>query len=416
MINLQGPLRIGFIGGGFVAKFHAKAFRYVRNSEIIAIYSPTGKGAKETANLVRELSIGKPKVYTNLDEFLANKNLDAVWVLSPNYTRVNITKAIYEEVTQGKSEIKAVAYEKPLARNLEEALEIVKYIEKAGLIHGYLENQVFSPSLVRGKELIWKRGAAISGRPYLARAAEEHSGPHNAWFWHPYYSGGGVLLDMGCHSIEAGRFLLFNPKIGKDELKPIEVQAYTNTLKWRIDRYVQKLKSLTNNFVDYSKVSAEDYARTIVTFETKNGQIVTSESSNAWNFTGPGLRLYFELFGPEYYLTINTLQPELFIFFSREVKGPAGEDLVEKQNAEQGLMPALPDEAFTYGYAWEDMHMVEAFLRDGSANENLYDGVLVMELLMAAYKSSEERKTIKLPDSSLKEYKPKPFRDAKRFV
>ena len=409
-------LKIGFIGGGFVAQFHAKAFRNVRNAEIVAVYSPTGKGAKKTAELVKALGIGEPKVYTDLHEFLQHPGLEAAWVLSPNYTRLDVAKTIHEEATQGKSSLKAVAFEKPLARNLDEATQIVELIEKAGLLHGYLENQVFSPSLVRGKELTWRRGAAISGRPYLARAAEEHGGPHSPWFWHPYYSGGGVLLDMGCHSLEAGRYMLYDPAKGKQDLKPIEVEAYTATLKWGRPEYVKKLKEMTGGFVDYSVTPAEDYARVIATYETSEGLLVATESSNAWSFVGPGLRLTFEMFGPEYYMQINTLQPELFVFFSREVKGPAGEDLVEKQAAEQGLMPALPDEAFTYGYTWEDMHMVEAFLAGRNAEENLHDGLLIMELLMAAYKSAEEKRPVKLPDLTLKDYRPKPFREAAKHV
>jgi hypothetical protein len=51
---------------------------------------------------------------------------------------------------------------------------------------------------LEGKELIWRRGAAIAGEPYLARCAEEHSGPHRAWFWRGDLQGGGVLNDMLC--------------------------------------------------------------------------------------------------------------------------------------------------------------------------------------------------------------------------
>lgn len=405
-------LKIGFIGGGFVAEFHVKSFQSVRGAEIVAVYSPSGRGARRTAELAEALDVGEAKVYTDLYDFLRHPGLEAVWVLSPNYTRLEIAKAIHEEVTQGKSTLKAVAFEKPLARNLEEAKRIVELINDAGLLHGYLENQVFSPAIVRGKEIIWRRGATISGRPYLARASEEHGGPHSSWFWHPYYSGGGVLLDMGCHSIEACRYLLYDPAKGKGSLKPVEVEAYTATLKWSRPAYVEKLREATKGFVDYSEVPAEDYARTIVVFEDEEGRGVVAESANAWSFVGPGLRLTFEVFGPEYYMQVNTLQPELFVFFSREVRGAAGEDLIEKQSAEQGLMPAIPDEPFTYGYVWENRHMVSAFASGRSPEENLRDALLVMELLMAAYKSAEEKRVVKLPDPALKDYKPKPFREA----
>jgi predicted dehydrogenase len=403
-------LKVGFVGSGFVAKFHMRAFANIRNAIVTAVYSPHRR--EDLFALASELGLPQPKYYSDLREMLSKEQLDALWILAPNFARVDVTKIVVEEILQGRATVKALAYEKPLARNLYEAKQIVELVKKAGLLHGYLENQVFMPSVVRGKEIAWRRGAAIAGRPYLARAAEEHGGPHSPWFWNPALSGGGVLLDMGCHSIEAGRYLL--TKLDEKDLKPVEVYAETYTLKWTQREYVEKLKRFIN--VDYSKMPAEDYARTIVKYETSEGQLVVSESSNAWCFVGPGLRLTFELFGPEYYMQINTLQPELFIFFSREVKGPAGEDLVEKQAAEQGLMPAIPDEAITYGYVAEDKHMVEAFSKGISPRENLEDALLVMELLMAAYKSAEFRKPIRLPDPSLEDYKPPPYRVASAIV
>ena len=85
---------------------------------------------------------------------------------------------------------------------------------------GYLENQVFAPSVTRGKEIIWSRGAKATGRPYLARAAEEHSGPHMPWFWEGELQGGGVLNDMMCHSVEEARFLLTDPEKKRESLTP----------------------------------------------------------------------------------------------------------------------------------------------------------------------------------------------------
>ena len=67
------------------------------------------------------------------------------------------------------------------------------------------------PASSAGREIVWARGAALSGRPYLARAAEEHSGPHMPWFWQGDLQGGGVLNDMMCHSVEVGRHLLTAP-------------------------------------------------------------------------------------------------------------------------------------------------------------------------------------------------------------
>ena len=86
--------------------------------------------------------------------------------------------------------------------------------------------------------------------------------------------------------------------------------------------------------------------------------------------------------------------------------GGEGEDLVEKQNAESGLMPVVSDEAGEYGYTEENRHMVKAFLEGRRPAENFDDGVNVTELLMAAYMSVEQEKTIDFPPLGLDEYVP----------
>src|SRR3989442_12977023 len=100
---------------------------------------------------------------------------------------------IADAIMRGKGELRGIASEKPLARNLAEAKRVVELARKAGVTNGYLENQVFAPAVTQGRAILWARGAALTGRPYLARAAEEHSGPHMPWFWRGELQGGGVF-------------------------------------------------------------------------------------------------------------------------------------------------------------------------------------------------------------------------------
>ena len=109
---------------------------------------------------------------------------------------------------------------------------------------------------------------------------------------------------------------------------------------------------------------------------------------------------------PEYSLSINTLDSGLKLFFSRNVKGSIGEDLVEKQNAEMGLMPVVSSEESEYGYEEEDRYMVQSFLAGKRPEENFSDGVNVTELLMTAYMSAEQEKTISFPPPDLDSYVP----------
>src|SRR5947208_16826938 len=100
--------------------------------------------------------------------------------------------------------------------------------------------------------------------------------------------------------------------------------------------------------VNYDKSPAEDFASVVIEFETDDGHRVLGEATTSWSFVGAGLRLSAELLGPEYSLSWNSLDSGLKLFFSREVRGKQGEDLVEKQNAEMGLMPVVTDESATY--------------------------------------------------------------------
>jgi len=121
---------------------------------------------------------------------------------------------------------------------------------------------------------------------------------------------------------------------------------------------------------------------------------------------GAGLRIQLELLGPEYALEYNSLNTGLRIFMSREVKGGEGEDLVEKQNAEQGLMPVLEDEAGVYGYTDENRHMTECFRKGITPIETFADGLAVVEMMMGLYLSAETEKTVHFPAPELENYVP----------
>ena len=158
--------------------------------------------------------------------------------------------------------------------------------------------------------------------------------------------------------------------------------------------------------VDYLKTPSEDFASVTIEFETPDGRIAIGEATTSWSFVGPGLRLSAELLGPEYSMKWNSLESGLDLFFSREVKGRAGEDLVEKQNAEVGQMPVVASEAVAYGYEAEDRHFVRAFLGKEPPILTWHDGLDVVRLLMAAYMSAEQGKTVQFPPRGVDTFVP----------
>src|ERR1051326_5001397 len=194
-------LRIGGLGSGFVAHFHLQALTNVRHVQVAGVYSPNPEHRAGFAREADAAGLGLCQAFGSLEELIRSDTIDAVWMLSPNDVRVEQMRAIVRAGADRQRRLLGVACEKPLARTLSEAREMLSLAEGAGLQHGYLENQVFAPAIQRGKDIIWRRAVPASGRPYLARASEEHSGPHMPWFWQGNRQGGGGLLAMMCHSV-----------------------------------------------------------------------------------------------------------------------------------------------------------------------------------------------------------------------
>ena len=403
----KNRLGIGFIGGGFITRFHIQSLVGVRDADVVGVMSRTKASAEESATLARTIGVGSDaKAYDSITDMIADPNIHALWVCSPIFARVETFEEIANAISSGKGELLGVTCEKPLGRNVEEAKKVLELTQSVNLLDGYLENQIFAPSITRGKEIVWARGAATTGRPYLARAAEEHSGPHMPWFWEGSLQGGGVLNDMMCHSVEEARFMLTEPGKPRDSITPISISAHTDCLKWQRPEYVKILSDNSNGKTDYSKRPSEDFARSLIEYLDEDNNKLIVETTTSWCFVGEGLRLSMELFGPEYSMFVNTLDPDLKVFFSRKVTGSEGEDLVEKQNAESGGMPVVSNEAEVYGYTAENRHMVESFMNGNRPEENFDDGLEVTRLLMAAYMSAEQGKTIQLPNSDIDTFTP----------
>ena len=398
-------LGVGFIGSGFNAKFHMLGWKGVRDADVLGVWSPNAVNAAAAARYANELDVGPARAYASIGEMVADPAIDAIWLCGPNHARIENVAEIVHAVVSGRGSLVGIACEKPLARNVAEAKEVIRLVESAGLQHGYLEDQVFAPAIEAGRALLWARGAATTGRPYLARAAEEHSGPHTPWFWKGELQGGGVLNDMMCHSALVVRHLLTKPGESLTTVRPVRITGHIASLKWSRPEYARLLAKMQPG-TNYLETPSEDFASATIEFATSDGYTVLGEVSTSWSFVGAGLRLSAELLGPEYSMAWNSLDSGLRLFFSRAVKGSAGEDLVEKQNAETGLMPVVPSEAVAYGYEAEDRHFVRCFLGKETPLLTLDDGLEVMQVLMTAYQSAEEGRTLDFPPAGLDAFVP----------
>src|SRR3981189_2768574 len=257
-------LGIGFVGSGFNARFHIQSLTSVREADVRGVWSPNEKNAASTAALAREHDVGEARPYKSIRDMVADPAINALWVCGPNQARVSNIEEIVGAIKSGAGTLRGLACEKPLARNVAEAKKVASLVQSGGLNTGYLENQLFAPDITRGRELIWARGAALTGRPYLARAAEEHSGPHMPWFWQGKLQGGGVLNDMMCHSALVVQHLLTEPGKPTNSVRPVRVTGHIASLKWSRPAYAKKLTGMMGRDVDYTKSPSEDFASVMI--------------------------------------------------------------------------------------------------------------------------------------------------------
>ena len=139
-------LGVGILGAGFIGHFHVDSFTGVRDADVVAVCSLTKESAQSLADKAEATGVGNQvAAYDDIAQLVRDPRVDAIWVLTPNFTRIEVVRAITDEVTSGRAELKAIAIEKPLGRTIAEAREVLELVQGAGLLHGYLENQVYSP-------------------------------------------------------------------------------------------------------------------------------------------------------------------------------------------------------------------------------------------------------------------------------
>ena len=391
-------LKLGIVGAGFVAHFHTRAIQQMRGFEIDGVTSL--QRAAGLADVVKKNGLGAGVVYPSVRE-MAN-HVDAIAIFAPNFARVEIVEELVDAVKAGAN-LKGVILEKPLARNVREARRVVDLIESVRLKTAYYENQIFmKPIQVQRAQL--EPQLRSMGPLSLVRSSEEHGGPHEAWFWDPTRQGGGVLCDMGCHSIAAGWYAL--TPLGKsiDFLQPVSVMAECALLKWGQPYWREKL--LRERGVDYSKTPAEDFTTGMVTFRNpETGQLVKAQFTNSWMFEKQGLRLLMDGMGPGYAFEVNTLQSTMTVFIGdAAAEATANAELaLEKSTASRGLLAVQYNEADLYGYTDENIEAAAAFSAGRDGMLPVRYGMEIVKLVMAAYMSSEKKKTIDLTDPAVQQ-------------
>ncbi|MBN2153846.1 MAG: Gfo/Idh/MocA family oxidoreductase [Candidatus Lokiarchaeota archaeon] len=339
-------IKLGILGSGFLQDFHMQAYKELGNVEVVTVGSYTREHAEKFA---MKWGIGHVHWGSDaIDKVCSTKEIDAVSIGIPNDLHARAATLAAEN---GKH----VICEKPLGRTAAEAREMLKAVEKAGVIHCYAENQVFFPLYQYAYEAV-SNGAL--GAPYWVRSREAHGGPHAAHFWDVDRSGGGVALDMGCHCVEVAR-KVFNNDV------PVEV------MEWG-DLVVHK-----------DKTRGEDNCLIVVRY--KHGQI--GQAENSWS-TRAGLDLRMEIHGKEGALFVDPTRETGIKIFSARGAGYT----VEKGEGDKGWLFPCPNEYMVYGYYDELKHFTQCIADGKMPIETFKDGVVVNAILDAGYKSAKEKR------------------------
>ena len=389
----MASVRYGIVGGGFITGFQLRALMAVRGIEVAGLVSRRPPTAH--SEFVKSQGLGEGRIFSSIGEMAPH--VDVIALFAPNFARLDHVQEIVDAVRAG-SRLKAVICEKPLARNLAEARRMVQLIERIGLRHIYFENQLHMRTLQSTRTQLAAVMNAM-GPPVLVRSGEEHSGPHNAWFWDPTQQGGGVLSDMGCHCLAVGWYALTPPAKPVMFLAPQSVSANLALLKWGQPTWRKKL--VERFAVDYAKTPAEDFATGMVTYKNpETGRLSQAQFTSSWMYDKQGLRLSLDGLGPGYAFEANTLRSTLELFIGDDAaRGVAdSEAALEKSTASRGLLAVQPNEPDLYGYTDENIDARDAILTGRPPLLDWHYGVEIVRLTMAAYLSAERRSTVDLTD------------------
>jgi len=335
---------IAMLGTGLIGMFYTMSLQAKRGRDTVQVVC--GKDADKTKAFAEKWGI--PKWTTDMPKAVHDPRVDMVVIGLPN----NLHKDAALLAAQAG---KAILCTKPLARNALEARDMLEAVEKAGVFNGYLEDLVYTPKTLKSLQSV--RNGAL-GKILWTRSRETHPGPHSDWFWKKEISGGGALVDMGCHCIEIGRNF-----IGKG-VRPLEVVCWGAT--------------------QVHPIEAEDSAIGLVRYES--GALAQFEVS--WTFRG-GMDLRDEVSGTDGTIWLNHWLRTGFEMFTSV--GPGGY-VSEKAEGETGWLFPVGDEVVSLGYADMFIDMLNAYDKGTQPMETFYDGYVVNAIMDAAYRSIESKK------------------------
>lgn len=340
-------LKIGMVGAGNIAtNAHLPAYAKCHNATVVAIVDLDRSRAEEAAK-----KFGIPEVYDTVEEMLEKADIDAVDVCTWNNGHAPCAIAA---ANAGKH----VMCEKPLTVSDELANAIKEAVEKAGVkfflaVPGrfghkneYLQKQVADGAF---GEVFYAKTSYIRRR-----------GTPSGWFTDKKTAGGGPVIDIGVHGIDAAWYIMGCPK-------PTRVSAFTSS---HIGDYQTKgvgrwhgTPSPDNQF------DTEDLGAGVIHFE--NGAMLMFEAS--WAINGPA-HSDTQIFGSKAGADVTSAT----IYGERD--GYLSDDRITLDDNDRFLA--------------EITHFADCVLNDKPTRYPIEQAVTMQRILDAIYDSAEQKKEI----------------------
>ena len=391
--NAHGKsIGVALVGSGFAAHFHASNYRRVHGLDIrfAGVYSRRPEAAKAFAE-----EHGFQRTYDDLDALLDDPKVDVVDACVPTALHEGI-------VTRSLAAGKHVVVEKPFTgsftpgeddagwqRCLEDALESAGRMVEAERASGhrilYAENWVYAPGVQKARRLL-----DSADTPVLRIVAEEsHSGTHSPYAMQWKTSGGGSLLNKGCHPLGGALYLKQVEglrRLGKP-VRPVWVTGVVGNLT-----HSDAFASEAEHVIRTGWTDCEDWATMVVGFDDGSvAQISAADTSLG------GVQNVMTVYAGRSVINVNINPNDAVLAYSPDADAFANEYVREKVETTAGWQFTNPDEDWINGFPHEMQDFCEA-VADGK--EPLSGSLLgrdVVAVCYSAYLSAATGQRVEIP-------------------
>ncbi len=341
-------LKIAIIGAGRIADAHMLGYKALGDKvKIVAVVDENKELAKEKAHLW-----GAEQYFEDYKKALTRNDIDAVDICLPHHLHLSVALDCIKAN-------KHVLIEKPLARNIEEAQIIGDAVHRSGITFMVAHNLLFNPILRKAKELIDK-GYIGSVQFLKAYSAGFFLFLENDFRLSLEKTGGGVFIDTGAHFVYMAR----------------ELAGEIKSVFGMTGRLMRK------------EMEGEDNAFVLIEFESGAlGELTTSYSARipGWRLGFPaGWDQTFHIYGTEGAIRFNLPDSRIWVYSE---KSDVPQEVAGWSELRLGV---TYDSAFEY----EVKHFVECLLENKTPKVTVDDGIRVIKIIDAVYKSSTKGEKI----------------------